>query len=377
LFISLSLTKFQKIVFILISVVALPSFSESINVCGSDFYVPEHFSSMATSIDWGIKIHSLVLSEENAIDLESMVEYEYGKRISYEEPVSLARFWQGCESYIGRQDSCRTNEEMKFESDYETLTSTLNSQGSSVNKYINSVMNFPYPNGFSPSYKGIPENMFNMTILNEDISSLGDFKQLSYRQAIRYKWAASQVIDEFRFENFQFPTRVFNLHPDLFVNTKTIIKVITSSSSNAIIEPEYRENRILLEERQLSWCDGNGCIATFFDLDTLNKEFINRLFVTPYENNNSSCINTSVDNVGYMEGNVLPKLDAVDEVVLHYEVQISIINTKDNSSFNPKDYMDRDLTLPPKKDAGSLYYLLLLFSALILFRRKQTFKAQQ
>ncbi len=60
----------------------------------------------------------------------------------------------------------------------------------------------------------------------------------------------------------------------------------------------------------------------------------------------------------------------IEKAIFHYEIQISIINTNSIENFNPLDYLDRDLTLPSKKDAGSLCYLLSLLSILMLFRRK-------
>jgi len=349
----------------------------------------EQFPDYAYVAGWGVKVSDLVFHEQSPgmdFQMRRELEYEYDERIVYdEEPVSIAHFWQGCESYIGEQDSCYSDFSFSLVNTPDQLNVDLESQGSPINSEPLKTIDFPNSlNG--DQEESIFSNVFNASLSKTKIEELGSFKQFSNRQAIRYTWDVHSSPANVEFDRIQLPIHSFGDN-GLFINTKIIFKFGYLLSGEE--EPVYIANRVLLnsapreivvinafdKEEDEVFIEHNEFLSDdYVSVDQLLKN-IETMKEMKGSFSQSMCGTMEIARLGSNSFDNYNNYEA-DKLVFHFEMQTSIINSKEVEDFDPGKYMDRDLTLPPKKDAGSLHYLL-LFGAFAFFRRKQTIKAQQ
>ncbi len=313
------------------------------------------------------------------------LEYEYDERIVYdEEPVSIAHFWQGCESYIGEQDSCYSDFSFSLLNTPDQLNVDLESQGSPINSEPLKAIDFP--NSLDGDQEeSIFSNVFNASLSKTKIEELGSFKQFSNRQAIRYTWDVHSSPANVEFDRIQLPIHLFG-DDGLFINTKIIFKFGYLLSGEE--EPVYIANRVFLKSAPSEFVVVNASKEydevlnehveflsdDYTSVDQLLKN-IEAMKKTKGKFSQSMCGTMEIGSFGNYSFDNYNNYEA-DKLIFHFEMQTSIINSKEVEDFDPAKYMDRDLTLPPKKDAGSLCYLL-LFGSLAVFRRKQIIKPQQ
>jgi hypothetical protein len=353
---------------------ALASASE---FCGSDEKIEALFPSYQVVMDWGLRIDNFYIDyhfDEGIAQKRAEIEYEYDERILYdEEPISLALAWQGCESFIGKQEECSSDKSYSLLLSPEQLRAELESRQGIVNNNPENVIEFPpyslkeLDPDWQPSESPIIETMFNMNITSEELELLGDFKQLNFRQAIRVTIDIDPFINSATFEDILVPSR-FRSKSGLFINTKTIFK--TSYLSDSAIERNSPPYRAFIEN-SIQDCDYEACGFEYWAYDTMSVKEV----LTTFNHHNLSglCLNNEI-GIGGVDLMYSGNLDRANRAVLHFEIQTSIINTKEIENFNPLDYLDRDLTLPSKKDAGSLYYLLIGLMMLALKRRSKKLK---
>lgn len=328
--------------------------------------------------DWGVRVNRLVARDYNWEDVEvqqrSEIEYEQDVRVTYDqEAVSITSFWEGCESFIGRQGECESDESFSLIIDPDQLNDSLLSQGSIISNDPENVKSFVKPKDdyWEVSDHRFMEKMFSFSMNKDEIDALGDFKQLSVRQALRITVDVNQHLDKFDFEETQLPFSLLTSKEGLYVDSKVILKAMYISSSDQ--EPAYIPFRIILPENQYrSWCSGNLCGFEYLSQDFLKIESIYKQ-LSDWTSKHSMCVGGDllIDGIG---ARITGSYTEIEKVVFHYEIQTSIINTKEIENFNPLDYLDRDLTLPSKKDAGSLYYLLIGLMILALKRGSKKLK---
>ena len=80
--------------------------------------------------DWGVRVNRLEAKNYGWEDVDVQqrpdIEYEQDVRVVYDpEAVSLTKFWQGCESFIGRQEQCESDESLSMVVTPDLLNATL------------------------------------------------------------------------------------------------------------------------------------------------------------------------------------------------------------------------------------------------------------
>ena len=326
-------------------------------------------------LDWGVRVNRIDARDfgwqEVEVQPRPEIEYEQDVRVTYDpEAVSLTKFWQGCESFIGRQGQCESDESLSLTLTPDQLGVTLESQGGLITHSSDSITSFPDPNKDEWQVNDNPvlEEIFNASITESEIEALGDFAQLGIRHAFRVTVDVNQDLERFYFDDLQIPFYLQTTKGNVFVETKTIIKALSVSSDYS--EQAYTPHRSLLEEnRRTSFCSENSCGFEFLISDFVDVNKIHESYSSSTNN-----INICSDNgllVGSLGAHSHTNSDVVEieKAIFHYEIQISIINTNSVEKFNPLDYLDRDLTLPKEKSGGSVYYFLLILIVLS-FRKK-------
>lgn len=330
--------------------------------------------------DWGVRVNHIDAKsffwEEVEFQQRPEIEYEQDIRVAYnQEDVSLTQFWQGCESFIGKQELCESDESLSLKLTPDQLNDAVISQGGLISNSPSSVTSFsePHEDEWQVNENPVLEEIYNISITEDDLEALGNFSQLGIRHAFRVSVDFNQGIDVFYFNEIQVPFYFQKTNGAIFAETKVILK--TSYISNEYSEQAYMPNRSLLEENQrVSFCYENTCSFEYLSSDIIDVDTILGSYSASPEN-----IDTCSENglmVWGLSAIANPDIVETQKAIFHYEIQISIINTNNVDKFNPLDYLDRDLTLPPKEDAGSLCYLLLL-GVLAFIRRNQAIKVQQ
>ena len=348
--------------------------------CATDSQAEALLPDYGFVADWGFRVDKLYIGENDQnfeIHQRPEIEYEYDERIVYdEEPVTIAKFWQGCESFIGRQQECESDDNITLTLSPDDLNSALNNYGVPINNNLEKIQDLPNQiiEYFVASETPLIEKMFNISMTKSELADRGDFKQLGFRHALRYTWDVNGVVAPLYFENLQMPWRLL-YSSGFFINFKTIIKFGFLYPGQD--EPTYVANRELLGRSSgydtLYSADNTVGHFEYLPSDIVDVEYI--LKNLPYLNegfNMNYCTKMSLGQI--MNGWLLYENQGVDKMILHIETQYSIINSKTVKNFNPKEYMDRDLTLPSKKDAGSLYYLLIGLMMLALKRGSKKLK---
>ncbi len=300
--------------------------------------------------DWGIRVNRLAAKNYNWEDVEVQqrleIEYEQDFRVTYDqEAVSTTSFWQGCESFIGRQSECESDESFSLIIDPDQLNDSLRSQGSLISNDPENVMSFVKP---KDDYREVSDNpaiekMFSFSMSKDEIDALGDFKQLSFRQALRITVDVNQQLDKFDFEDTQLPFGLLTSKEGLYVDSKVILKAMYISSSDQ--EPAYIPFRIILPENQYkSWCSDNMCGFEYLSQDFLKIESIYKQ-LSDWTSKHSMCVGGDL-SIGGIGAGITGSYTEIEKVVFHYEIQTFIINSKEIVGFNSLDYMERDLTLP-------------------------------
>lgn len=364
---------------ILLLIIFSPSITSAEDFCASDDQTETQFPDYQVVMDWGVRVDNLQVTffdQNGDVKKRAEIEYEYDERILYdEEPVSISSFWQGCESFIGKQDACTSDNSLSLLLSPDHLKAEIESKQGLVNSNQENLMEFSQSTTSELNQDGqlseppALENMFNMYMTSEDVALLGDFKQLSFRQAIRITFDINNGINvqDLVFEGLNIPSR-FKSKNGLFVNTKIIIK--NSYLSDYSDERLYGPYRIMVDEVRMGICDEEYCGFEFLAYDSMTVNEVLSMF-NGYGNsspeNRELCSKNKISLSALNLGDPI-YLDYFGKAVFHYEIQTSIINTKNVDNFNPLDYLDRDLTLPAKEDAGGLYYLLLI-GVLVFFRR--------
>lgn len=342
------------------------------NFCDDHTQTEAQFADYAFVADWGIKVNRLYVSEQfpyAEVNQRPEIEYEYDQRIVYDEnPVSILQFWQGCESFIGRQEECESDNAFSLIIMPDHLNAALESQASPINSGPEKLMKFSEPS-WEVSDHPVANNMFNISMTRDEVEALGDFKQLSFRQAFRITFDANHYSPDLEFEHIQIPNR-FKAKMGLFINTKVIVK--SAYISGGVVEQDYTPTRIYIDDSAV--CFEEYCDFENLAYDHFSKKEVHEIFSEheKYEDPEKvyGCFNADILMGAYTVGEY-GSMDAEKKVILHYEIQTSVINTKQVDNFNPMDYLDRDLTLPKEKSQGkgSLnYFLFFLLILAIRFR---------
>ena len=347
--------------------------------CAADSQAEALLPDYGFVADWGVRVNQLEAKDYHWQDVEVQqrpeIEYEQDVRVTYDqEEVSITSFWQGCESFIGKQELCASDESLSIVVTPDQLIEALLSQGSLVTNTSKNITSFsdPHEGMWQVSDNPVLEEIFNLSITESEIEALGDFTQLGFRQAIRITVDVGEKFDQLSLNDLQHTSGLVSPKKGFYSDSKVIFKVFYTTENNE--NEVYRPFRFFLEENRFkSWCTETTCEIEYLSLDRYLKESIYDL-LSEWSPDKSLC----ESNESMMGGlYISPDENAnVKKVIFHYEIQTSIINSNNVDDFNPLDYLDRDLTLPPKKDAGSLHYLF-LFGAFAFFRRKHTLKAQQ
>ena len=342
--------------------------------CGDDALTEALLPDYGFVADWGIRVNQLAGKDYNWQDVEVQqrpeIEYEQDVRVTYDqEAVSITSFWQGCESFIGKQEQCESDESLSIVVTPDQLNDTLLAQGSLVTNSYNNITSFPEPNegDWQVSDNPILEEIFNISMTESEIDALDDFTQLGFRQAIRITADVGKPLEQINFNELQLPLHIITSKEGLFVESKVILKAFFISDEYA--EQVYKANRSLLEENlRTSYCSENTCgfeflISDFSSVDQIHKHWAD------WSGEGSICFSGSVlTHVLSAYRHSYTENTEVEKVIFHYEIQTSIINSKEIENFSTLDYMDRDLTLPKEKSGGSLYYLLLMLLLITLFK---------
>lgn len=345
------------------------------NFCAADVQAEALLPDFGLVADWGIRVNQIVAKDYHWQDVEVHqrleIEYEQDVRVTYDqEEISITSFWEGCESFIGKQELCASDESLSIVVTPDQLNDALLSQGSLVTNTSKNITSFsdPYEGMWQVSDNPVLEKIFNVSMTESEVDALGDFTQLGFRQAIRITVDVGQKLDQLSFNDLQHAYSLISPKKGFYLDSKVILKAfyITDGIENDV----YRPFRGYLKENiSKTWCAESTCGIEYLSDDFYTKESIVKQ-LSEWSSNESMCEGNEIMISGLYTS--LPdKNVSVEKVVFHYEIQTSIINSNNIDNFNPLGYLERDLTLTPKKDAGSLYYLLSLFSILILFRRNK------
>jgi hypothetical protein len=359
--------------FLDLALFAVP-YSSASDICSEEARSDALHPDKAFVVDWGVRVNRIDARDfgwqEVEVQQRPEIEYEQDVRVTYDpDAVSFTKFWQGCESFIGRQEQCESDESLSLTLTPDQLNATLESQESLITHSSDSVTSFSEPNEDERQVNDSPvlEEIFNAFMTGSEIEALGDFTQLGIRQAIRVTVDVNKDLKRFYFDELETPLYLQTAKGNIFVEVKTILK--TLSVSRYYTEQAYTPQRSLLEENyRTPFCSENTCGFEFMISDVLDVNQIHQSYSSS-TNNVGVCSDIALV-VGSLSVHEHSGLKEIEKAIFHYEIQISIINTNSIENFNPLDYLDRDLTLPSKKDAGSLCYLLSLLSILMLFRRK-------
>lgn len=348
--------------------------ASSINPCSEELRSEALSPNNVFVADWGVRVNRLEAKnygwEDVDVQQRPEIEYEQDVRVVYDpEDVSLTKFWQGCESFIGRQEQCESDESLSLTFAPDQLGVTLESQGNLITYSSDSITSFYKPNEDEWQVNDNPvlEEIFNISITESEIEALGDFAQLGIRHAFRVTVDVNQDLERFYFDELQIPLYLQTTKGNFFVETKTIIKALSVSSDYS--EQAYTPHRSLLEENHsTSFCSENTCgfeflISDFVDVNKIHESY------SSSTNNINTCSGSGL-LVGSLGAHSHRYSDVVEieKAIFHYEIQISIINKNSLEKFNPLDYLDRDLTLPKEKSGGSFYFLLTLI--VLAFRKE-------
>ncbi len=345
-------------------------------LCGDDAQTETLLPNYDFIAGWGVRINRVQAGypeQEVEIQKRPDIEYEQDQRITYEEEdVSITQFWQGCESFIGRQAECESDESFSTLITPDQLDDFLVSQGSLINHDPESIMSFAEPNDefWRKSDNPIIEKMFKFSMNKDEISALGDFKQISFRQAIRITMDVNQHLDQFYFEDTQLPFSLLTSKEGLYVDSKVILKAMYISSGDQ--ESAYIPLRGLIPENYSKpWCQENTCGIEFLSKDILNIEYIHKQF-SEWPPEGAICYGYDM-KIGWLSAGAIDyNYTEIEKAIFHYEIQTSIINTKGIEDFSPMDYMGRDFTLPKEKGGGGLHYLLVILVLLTSLKKTQT-----
>ncbi len=343
------------------------------NFCAADVQAEALLPDLGFVADWGIRVNRLSAKDYNWQDVvvqqRSEIEYEQDVRVTYDqEAVSFTSFWQDCESFIGKQELCESDESLSMVINPNQLNESLLTQGSLVNNSSNNITSFsaPHEGMWQVSENPILEEIFNISMTDSEIDALGDFTQLGIRQAIRVTVDVNQTLDFFDFNEKQLPFHIVTSRNGLFVESKIIIKALFISGDYS--EQPYVPYRTFIEGNYLHTnCNDNTCSYEYLLNDLYDLKWIVNTY-PEWSTKNAMCSKGSVLGHTIAAGLSYPYTD-IKKVLFHYEIQTSIVNSNNIDNFNPLDYMDRDLTLPPRNDAGSLYYLLLIFALIARLRK--------
>ena len=348
--------------------------ASSINPCSEELRSEALSPNNVFVADWGVRVNRLEAKnygwEDVDVQQRPEIEYEQDVRVVYDpEDVSLTKFWQGCESFIGRQEQCESDESLSMVVTPDLLNATLLAQGSQVTNSSNNITSFfePYEEEWQVSENPILEEIFNLSMTEDEIDALGDFTQLGIRQAIRITVDVGKPLEFFNFDKLQLPYYLSTSRKGLFIESKIILK--TMYIADGYIELPYIPYRTVIEGNNYYLaCSDNTCSYEFLTSDITDLTWL----VKNYSDWTDKTICTEVSSTAHGLGSGLTSLYSdtnIEEIILHYEIQTSIINSKKIENFNPLNYLDRDLTLPKEKSGGSLYYLLLMLVLITLFKK--------
>lgn len=350
--------------------------ASSINPCSEESRSGALLPNNVFVADWGVRVNRLEAYnhgwEEVGVQQRSEIEYEQDVRVTYDqESVSLTSFWQDCESSIGKQELCESNESLSVISPPNQLNESLLTQGSLVNNFSQNITSFLVSDEdmWQVSENPILEEMFNVSMSEGELEALGDFTQLGFRQAIRVTVDVDMPLDYFNFDLLQLPYHVSTSREGLFVESKIILKTFYVADGYA--ELPYIPYRTFLEGNYnyLS-CKDNTCSYEYLMSDGVDLRWL----VDNYSDwTTGKTICTEGTLYAHNLGGSLYYLDTnIEKVIFHYEIQTSVINTKEIDGFNPLNYLDRDLTLPKEKSGGSIFYLTLILFLIALFKNTQS-----
>lgn len=350
--------------FLNLTLFAVP-YSSASDICSEEAKSDALHPDKAFVVDWGVRVNRIDARDFGWQKIEIQprpeIEYEQDLRVTYDpEAVSLTKFWQGCESFIGRQEQCESDESLSLTLTPDQLDAALESQGSLITHSSDTVTSFtePYEDDWQVNDNPVLEELFNASITESEIEALGDFTQLGIRHAFRVTVDVNKDLERFYFDELKTPLYLQTAKGNIFVEIKTILK--TLSVSRYYSEQAYTPQRSLLEENyRTPFCSENTCGFEFMISDVLDVNQIHQSYSSS-TNNVGVCSNIAL-GVGSLSVHEHSDLKEIEKAIFHYEIQISIINTNSIENFKPLDYLDRDLALPSKKDAGSLFYLLMLF----------------
>jgi len=347
------------------------------DVCSEEYKSDALLPDNVVAIDWGVRVNSLYADtewEENEIQQRPEIEYEQDVRVTYDqEAVSITSFWKGCESFIGRQGKCESDQSLSMVLAPNQLNDSLLVQGSLVRNNSKNITSFsePYDDSWQVSENPVLEEIFSVSMTENEVDALGDFTQLGIRQAIRITVDVNQSLYQFELNELQLPFHILTSQKGLFTESKVILKAFHTSGD--YVEQAYMANRSLLEENfQTSYCRDNTCGFEYLISDLYNVKEIFNIY-SKWSKEDMICTVSSGLLIHWLSANLpYPEIE-IRKAIFHYEIQTSIINSNNIDDFNPLDYMDRDLTLPKENSGGGLYYFLILLLILSIRFRRQEF----
>ena len=238
--------------FLNLALFAVP-YSSASDICSEEARSDALHPDKAFVVDWGVRVNRIDARDfgwqEVEVQQRPEIEYEQDVRVTYDpDAVSFTKFWQGCESFIGRQEQCESDESLSLTLTPDQLNATLESQESLITHSSDSITSFSEPNEDEWQVNDSPvlEEIFNAFMTKSEIEALGDFTQLGIRQAIRVTVDVNQDLEKIDFEDLKIPLYLQTDEGNIFVEIKTILKTLSVSGDYS--EQAYASRRSLIKK---------------------------------------------------------------------------------------------------------------------------------